>query len=118
MGYSDTASGAEPPDPGAAVGANQVVETVNTAIRVFNKSNLSSFSTIEFSKFFTSLSPLTFSDPVVAYDDQTNHWMIRSLDYSSTKSRFDLAVSKTANATTNPSDWELHQLSVMESSNS
>lgn len=118
MGYSDTASGSEPPDPGIAVGLNQVVETVNTAIRVFNKAVPSSFSTIEFSKFFTSLSPLKFSDPVVAYDDQANHWMIGILDYSSTKSRFDLAVSKTANATTNPADWEMHQVSMLESNNS
>src|SRR5438270_9847612 len=118
MGYSDTASGAEPPDPGVAVGANQVVETVNTAIRVFSKSNFASFATVEFSKFFASLSPLKFSDPVVAYDDQTNHWMIGILDYSSTKSRFDLAVSKNANATTNPADWEMHQVNVLEANNS
>ncbi|HEV2690959.1 MAG TPA: hypothetical protein VGV35_20525, partial [Bryobacteraceae bacterium] len=118
MGYSDTASGAEPPDPGAAVGANQVVETVNTAIRVFSKTNLAAFATIEFSKFFASLRPLTFSDPVVAYDDQTNHWMIGILDYGGSKSRFDLAVSKTADATTSPTDWEMHQVNVAESSNS
>src|SRR5436190_23057172 len=54
MNFNDTASAGEPPDTIVAAGPNHVVELVNTAIRVYNKTG-GILSTQELSSFFSSL---------------------------------------------------------------
>src|SRR5437588_2151964 len=69
MSFNDTTSGGEPPDTNLAAGPNHVVELVNTAIRVYDKSG-GIRSPQELSSFFGSLKPVgQFSDPQVSYDE-------------------------------------------------
>src|SRR5437763_12687388 len=68
MGSNNTSCGCEPPDTIAASGPNQVVELVNTAIRISDKAG-NTISTQELSSFFAPLGTNSLSDPVVMFDD-------------------------------------------------
>src|SRR5438094_5104075 len=102
MSFNDTASGGEPPDTIVAAGPNHVVELVNTAIRVYDKSG-GIRSTTELSAFFGSLGGVgEMSDPQVSYDELAHRFAVGVLDFALPgvgASRFDFAVSDTADPT-------------------
>src|SRR5438046_1102968 len=102
MNFNDTASGGEPPDTILAAGPNHVVELVNTAIRIYDKSG-GILSTRELSAFFSPLGTLgQMSDPQTSYDELTNRFVVGVLDFDlpgSGPSHFDFAVSNTADPT-------------------
>src|SRR6202049_3624422 len=80
-----------PSDNNLAVGETQVVETINTAWQVFDKSTGKSvFGPQQISALFTGVPGLcgqgqTFfwSDPVVLYDQFANRWIISKMAYES-----------------------------------
>jgi hypothetical protein len=102
MSFSDTTSGGEPPDTILAAGPNQVVELVNTAIRVYDK-NGGVLSTQELSSFFNPLGAVgQMSDPQTSYDELTNRFVVGVLDFQLPgigPSHFDFAVSNTSDPT-------------------
>jgi hypothetical protein len=67
-----------PPDTNAAVGNNYVVETVNTQIRVFNKTTGAVLLDEPLFTFFPFFS--FASDPYVLYDDIANRWYVFGID--------------------------------------
>src|SRR5439155_1469297 len=83
-------------------GPNHVVELVNTAIRIYDKSKdpVRIVSTHELSEFFSSLGTLgQMSDPQTSYDELTNRFVVGVLDFDlpgSGPSHFDFAVSDTS----------------------
>ena len=101
MSFSDTTSG-EPPDTILAAGPNNVVELLNTAIRVYDK-NGGVLSTQELSSFFSPLGTVgQMSDPQTSYDELTNRFVVGVLDFQLPgigPSQFDFAVSNTSDPT-------------------
>ncbi|HMC66218.1 MAG TPA: hypothetical protein VKI65_14875, partial [Gemmataceae bacterium] len=100
MGPGDTSCGCVPPDTIAAAGPNHVVEMINTAVRVYDKSG-TVLSTQELSNLFGPLGGvLNMSDPQVHYDELAGRWAIGVLDFDTTSnSRFDFAVSNDSDPT-------------------
>ena len=98
-----------PSDDNLAVGATQVVETINTAYQVFDKATGKSlFAPQQISSLFTGVPGLcgqgnTFfwTDPVVLYDQFANRWIISQIAADSTFSTGNecIAVSETSDAT-------------------
>ena len=98
-----------PSDDNLAVGATQVVETINTAWQVFDKATGKSlFAPQQISALFTGVPGLcgqgnTFfwTDPVVLYDQFANRWIISQIAADSTFSTGNecIAVSETSDAT-------------------
>jgi hypothetical protein len=100
---------AVPSDSNLALGATQVVETINTAWQVYDKATGKSvFGPQQISALFTGLPGLcgqgqTFfwTDPVVVYDQFANRWIISQIAADSTFSTGNecIAVSENSDAT-------------------
>ncbi len=86
-GMPDSANGSlagVPPDENLSVGATQVVEVINTAYQVFNKSGVSVQAPKQISSIFTGMSGLcgqgptsfNYTDPIVLYDKKAGRWFI------------------------------------------
>ena len=98
-----------PSDNNLAVGATQMVETINTAYQVYDKTTGKSvFGPQQISAIFTGMSGLcgqgqTFfwTDPVVMYDQIANRWVISQIaaDSSFSTGNECIAVSETSDAT-------------------
>jgi len=91
---NNSSCGCIPPDTDVTNGPNQVIESVNSALMIYDK-NTGAVSRTALRTFFAPLGGvLSLSDPVVMYDDINGQFVIGVLDFSgSTVSRFDLAVS-------------------------
>jgi hypothetical protein len=90
--------GCSPPDTTGAVGPTNVVEGVNTALQIYDKSgNIQSYQT--FQSFFSSLGTHFLSDPQVVYDPLASRWYVAILDIDFSFSFSDelLAVSVDSN---------------------
>src|SRR5262249_16969842 len=117
MSSNDTTCNCQPPDTIAAVGTNHVIEMVNTAIRIIDKTTLNTQSTTELSTFF---SPVFIgpnqSDPFVMYDELAGRFVVGILDFvnGSTPNHLDFAVSSTDGAGT--LTWTFENYSVGEGS--
>jgi len=111
MSFVDTASGATPPDTIMAVGPSVVVEAVNTAIEITDKSGNVLMPPEELALFFGSVfgEGDGFTDPYVIYDDQAQRFYVGVLETRTSPegnqfALFDFAVSKTASPQ-QASDW-------------
>jgi hypothetical protein len=117
MSVNDTTCNCQPPDTIAAVGTNHVIEMVNTAIRIIDKTTHNTLSTTELSTFFKPvfIGP-NQSDPFVMYDELANHFVAGILDFvnGSTPDHLDFAVSSTDGA--GALTWTLKNYSVGEGS--
>jgi hypothetical protein len=113
-GVSAASSGSVPPDTIAAAGPNHVVEAVNNAVAIFNKSTGKQLTLQQMSNFFSTLgviplpagSSQTFSDPVVSFDELSGRFVVGVLEYPTNKngtitgaSSFDFAVSTSSDPT-------------------
>jgi hypothetical protein len=111
-GMADSANGSVgafvPSDSNLAVGATQVVEVINTAYQVFNKSGTSVQSARQISSVFTGVSGFcgmgsagTYTDPIVLYDKAAGRWLISIVasDASFLTGNECVAISTTSNAT-------------------
>jgi hypothetical protein len=78
-GYPGFSVTAVPPDPNMAVGPNHVVQWVNNAFVVFDKSGAPVHAPVSDSTFWGSSTCNQlggFSDPIVQYDRASNRWMV------------------------------------------
>ncbi len=112
-GMPDSANGSlrgVPPDENLSVGATQVVEVINTAYQVFNKSTGTSVQgPRQISSIFTGVSGLcgqgptspNYTDPIVLYDKQAGRWFIAIVAANSSFGTGNqcIAVSSTSDAT-------------------
>src|SRR5262249_61388008 len=107
----------QPTDPNGAAGPNSFIETVNTSLTIYDKTTgtpIPGGGVTSFRDFFEPLGgELSFSDPVVIYNDITQKFFVCILDFNtSNQSRLDVAISKTSNPTLNPSDWNMFRYNV------
>jgi hypothetical protein len=77
IGFNGSSCGCLPPDTGAAVGNNFVVETVNVQIRVIDKTTGSILLDEPLASFFGTPSG---GDPYVVYDDIAGRWYVVAFD--------------------------------------
>jgi methionine-rich copper-binding protein CopC len=91
--FNGSPCGCLPPDTNAAVGGNFVMETVNTQIRVFDKTTGATLLDESLQSFFGG--QFSGGDPYVVYDDIANRWYVEGLD--SSDGGFFFAVSVDAN---------------------
>jgi hypothetical protein len=101
LNFTDSGTGAEPPDTIGAAGLNHYVEAVNDVMRIYSKSG-GVVSTEQLSTFFGNGlgGVLLLTDPVVTYDEVSQKFVIGILDFDRTShSRFDFAVSDTSDPT-------------------
>lgn len=101
IGYT----GYVPPDPNAAVGATQIVETVNVSFAVFTKAG-SLVLQAPISSLWSTFGGAcqtgpSFSDPIVLYDKLAGRWLITELAFvnESSASTECIAISTTSDAT-------------------
>ncbi len=126
--YAGTQFSLEPPDQGLCVSSQFVLETVNDALRVFNRSGQPAAGTVALNQFFglkpaIIRQPLSFgdfvSDPKCYFDPQTGRFFLTSLqiDLDPVTGDFGpraanlLAVSQTGNPTGN---WTLYRMDVSD----
>jgi hypothetical protein len=95
-----------PPDTNAAVGATQVVETVNVAYAVYNKTTGAQImAPVSIQTLYKSLGGQcatgNLSDPIVNYDRTAGRWVITMIAFNNTFSINNscVAVSTTSDAT-------------------
>ncbi|HEY6016662.1 MAG TPA: hypothetical protein VIU16_07745, partial [Gaiellaceae bacterium] len=92
-----------PPDPNSAVGPTQIVEVVNSALAVFNKSGTPVYGPVQtntlWSGFGGGCQANDDGDATVAYDRISNRWVISQFSVSTTPYLQCVAVSTTGDAT-------------------
>ncbi len=89
MDSNSTSCGCQPPDTHGAVGPNHYVEVVNTAITIYNKDGSVAQPPLEMDEFFnpTVVAGENFLfDPVVAYDEQVDRFVVVILSAQSSSS--------------------------------
>jgi hypothetical protein len=108
LNYNTSSCNCEPPDPIAAAGPNHVVEMVNTAIQISDKTG-HVLSTQSLASFFGPLAPANQSDPFVLFDEgvanasgPAGRFIVGVLDFptqASANNYLDFAVSNDADPT-------------------
>ncbi len=92
-----------PPDPNSAVGPNHVVEIVNSAFAVFNKSGTAVYGPAQtntlWSGFGGGCETNNDGDAVVRYDSIADRWIITQFSVATTPYLECFAVSRTADPT-------------------
>jgi uncharacterized repeat protein (TIGR01451 family) len=110
--FSASSCGCEPPDTNAAAGPNNVVEVVNTALQITDKSGNVQSGPTSFSSFFSGhgFTVNNLSDPVVLFDESVvnssgpnGRFVVLILDFDNNldPNFLDIAVSQDADATHN-----------------
>jgi hypothetical protein len=113
LAYSNS-GGYSPPDTNAAVGPNNIVETVNSEIAIYDTSgNLQSKHSL--TSFFAPVHAGSFVfDPQISYDDIAGRFVITALEQYTfpNRSYLDLAVSNDSNAA--DGFTEMHRINVQQ----
>src|SRR4051812_2771359 len=101
-----------PPDTNADVSFNQIVETVNSSLRVYNKAGVPLTAVIKQSQLFAALggqcAKTDPGDPIVLYDRMADRWQVSQFNFASSAAppfHQCFAVSKTNDAT---GEWYLY----------
>src|SRR5262249_52237329 len=104
-----------PPDSIGAAGPSSYIETVNIALRIYQKDGTPATPVTQFGSFFSSLGGIeSFSDPVVVYNDITQRFFVGILDFGA-DSRLDVAISKSPNpASLTSSDWNFYRYNLQD----
>jgi len=99
-------NGSAPPDTNADVGPNDIVETVNTLVRIYDKNGVPRGPAFKQSSLFAGLNTLAAmvdnGDPVVLYDRIANRWIITQFAFTGQTTppyHEAVAVSKTGDPT-------------------
>jgi hypothetical protein len=106
----------QPPDTIGAAGPGRYIETVNTALAMYDKtSGATLVGPTSFASFFAPLGgELSFSDPTVTYDEIHQRFVIAALDFdTNSQCRLDVAISKSNDPTTlGSADWDFNRYDV------
>ncbi len=98
-------TGAVPPDTNADVGPNHIVQTVNTALAVYDKAGNELVAPVAINTLWAGFGGLCEStnrgDPIVLYDSQADRWLISQFAFPAgfTDNRNCIAISQTGDPT-------------------
>src|SRR5262249_48475055 len=105
--FGDPANDGIPPDTNAAAGPSSIIETVNTSMRLFDKSGnvLASQTAVNF--FGITNTNNTVTDPYVIFDEYAQRFVIYfiDVDFSGNTALLHVAVSDDANPTSFTTGW-------------
>src|SRR6185312_4410383 len=87
-----------PNDPNGAVGPTQFVQMYNSSYAVYSKTGTLLKGPVDLKTIFTHI-PGDDGDPVVLYDKFADRWFLSEFQASSTPCGFQVAISKTGDAT-------------------
>src|SRR5438128_355444 len=106
---ASSSCGCLPPDTNGAVGTTEVVEVVNTAMDVFNKSGVLLSGPTSLPTFFSGhgFTVNSLSDPVIVFDESVNRYTIAILDFTASNATdfLDFAISNDASPSTSSATW-------------
>jgi len=97
--------GAVPPDTNADVGPNHIVQTVNTALAIYDKSGNQLVGPVAINQLWAGFGGLCEStnrgDPIVLYDSQADRWFISQFAFPGdfSDNRNCIAISQTGDPT-------------------
>ena len=98
-----------PPDTQGAVGLTQIMATLNSQVRVQDRSG-AALSTTSLNSFWSSLGYSSIFDPRVVYDRYSDRWIFVSLaDYRTATSAVLVSASQTSDAA---GAWRLYGIDV------
>jgi hypothetical protein len=121
-----SSNGGSPPPPDAcgAAGPSSYIETVNSAVTIYNKSTNAVIASDTISDFLFTQGGITSKgglyDATMIYDEFTGQFIIGDSDLAwpsgkGSAAALDIAVSKTSNPTTlDSSSWHFYQINVGE----
>jgi hypothetical protein len=92
IGASSSESGAFPPDPTGAVGPNHYVHSVNSLVKVFDKTGTLLAGPISLASFLGI--PSNAGDPIVLYDQLADRWVVS--EFGSINNSLAIGVSTTS----------------------
>ncbi len=98
-------TGAVPPDTNADIGPNHIVQTVNTALAVWDKAGNQLVAPTAINNLWSGFGGLCEStnrgDPIVLYDSQADRWLISQFAFPAgfTDNRQCIAISQTGDPT-------------------
>lgn len=96
VGASASESGSFPPDPTGAVGPNHYVHSVNTLIKIFDKTGNLLVGPVNLGAFLGSTS---FGDPIVLYDQLADRWVVSGFGNLNVSNDLLFGVSETNDPT-------------------
>ncbi|HEX8650066.1 MAG TPA: carboxypeptidase regulatory-like domain-containing protein [Pyrinomonadaceae bacterium] len=98
-----------PPDTHGAVGPNHLMVTLNSEVRIQNRTG-GIISTVSLDSFWSRLGSLNTFDPKVLYDPFNNRWIFTACaNPESAASALLIGVSQTSDPTAN---WKLYKIDV------
>lgn len=99
-----------PPGTMGAAGPNHLMVTLNSQVRIQNKSDGGVVSTVSLDSFWSSTGATGCFDPKLTYDPYGNRWIFIALSNAkSANSSLLVGVSKTTDPT---GDWNLYRIDV------
>lgn len=96
VGASASESGAFPPDPTGAVGPNHYVHSVNSLVKIFDKTGGLLVGPVNLGAFLGSTS---FGDPIVLYDQLADRWIVSGFGNLQVSNDLLFGVSETSDPT-------------------
>ncbi len=108
-------TGFRPPDPTGAAGPNTYISGVNNAFQIQDKATGAIIASASANTIFASVSlGLSYSDPVVVYNEHTQRFAIGEIHYNtSSQSYFVMGISKTSNPTSfSTTDWNYYRFNA------
>lgn len=102
IGASASESGFFPPDPTGAVGPNHYVHSVNSLVKIFDKTGTLLLGPVNLATFLGI--PSNNGDPIVLYDQLADRWMVS--EFGSLNNSLAIGVSETSDPTGAYNVWQ------------
>src|ERR1017187_524462 len=112
LGEADTGT-AIPPDTYGAVGPNHIMVTLNTQVRITNKSGVQVTNRVTLDNFWNfglNTNGLSTFDPKIVYDPYTNRWIFTTLANGKSHTSYLLLAASATNDPTGP--WHFYKVRV------
>jgi hypothetical protein len=105
LAAADEGSVATPPDSTGAIGPTRYIEMVNQMIGVYDRSNLTQLSHLDFGTFGRVPSGIPTTDPQVQWDPQANRWLYAFIGFSTGNNYLLFGWTKTADPSDLSNGW-------------
>jgi hypothetical protein len=102
IGASSSESGFFPPDPTGAVGPNHYLHSVNSLVKIFDKTGTLLVGPVNLSTFLGI--PSNSGDPIVLYDQLAERWIVS--EFGSLSNSLAIGVSETSDPTGAYNVWQ------------
>jgi hypothetical protein len=105
LSAQDEGATATPPDSTGAIGPTRYIEMVNNLVGVYDRSNLTQLSKVDFPTFAHVPAGLTTSDPQVEWDPIANRWLYAMVGIATGANYLLFGWTKTADPSDLSNGW-------------